>query len=124
MAEVDKKNGGEPFNNQSVIDKHSINLQPELQTLLKELRKNEGFKKKYPDFTLTSSFRPVGKKTDLGFDTQWGLWNNWKKGNGYKAANPKSGSAHTIKPAYAFDFKSGKNNDTCFKDIKEINLYE
>ena len=120
MAEVDKKNGGEPFNNQSVIDKHSINLQPELQTLLKELRKNEGFKKKYPDFTLTSSFRPVGKKTDLGFDTQWGLWNNWKKGNGYKAADPKSGSAHTIKPAYAFDFKSGKNNDTCFDDIKNI----
>ena len=79
MAEVDKKNGGEPFNNQSVIDKHSINLQPELQTLLKELRKNEGFKKKYPDFTLTSSFRPVGKETDLGFDTQWGLWNNWEK---------------------------------------------
>ena len=108
------------FNNQSTINKHSVNLQPELKQLLTALKTTDWFREKYPDFTLTSSFRPIGEKTDLGFDTQWGLWNNWKKGNGYKAANPKTGSAHTIKPAYAFDFKTSKNNDKCFYDIKAV----
>ena len=110
----------------------SKNVDPQLVLLVDLLRDNKIFTKKYPDFEITSTYRPLGAEfnsdgtRNYSRSNQWGLYNGWKykgkKEGYYRAANPANGGgAHNVSPALAIDFKSGNGKDTeCHGDILKI----
>lgn len=102
------------------------NLDPELIRLLIQLEVDDGFNKAWPNFKITSGWRPNKTKDKPDWYKKRGLSSQeellQQKKDGKISYPVATFSAHNTNPACAFDFNcgvSGKNAE-CWKHIKNI----